>query len=30
MQKNAALRMSLDAIERQGMPFVGETPERES
>jgi hypothetical protein len=30
LQKNAALRMSLDAIERQGMPFVGETPERES
>ncbi len=25
MQKNAALRMSLDAVERQGMPFVGET-----
>jgi hypothetical protein len=24
-QKNAALRMSLDAVERQGMPFVGET-----
>jgi hypothetical protein len=24
-QKTAALRMSLDAIERQGMPFVGET-----
>ena len=23
-QKTAALRMSLDAIERQGMPFVGE------
>ena len=26
-QKTAALRMSLDAVERQGMPFVGETPE---
>jgi hypothetical protein len=25
-QKTAALRMSLDAVERQGMPFVGETP----
>jgi hypothetical protein len=24
-QKGAALRMSLDAVERQGMPFVGET-----
>src|SRR4051794_41392579 len=24
-QKTAALRMSLDAIERQGMPFRGET-----
>jgi hypothetical protein len=24
-QKTAALRMSLDAAERQGMPFVGET-----
>lgn len=24
-QKTAALRMSLDAIERQGMPFVGES-----
>ena len=24
-QKNAALRMSLDAVERQHMPFVGET-----
>lgn len=24
-QKMAALRMSLDAVERQGMPFVGET-----
>lgn len=23
--KTAALRMSLDAVERQGMPFVGET-----
>jgi len=23
-QKTAALRMSLDAVERQGMPFVGE------
>jgi hypothetical protein len=30
LQKNAALRMSLDAVERQKMPFVGETPERES
>jgi hypothetical protein len=27
VQKTAALRMSLDAVERQGMPFVGETPE---
>jgi hypothetical protein len=26
-QKNAALRMSLDAVERKGMPFVGETRE---
>jgi len=26
-QKTAALRMSLDAVERQGMPFVGETSE---
>jgi hypothetical protein len=26
-QKTAALRMSLDAVERQGMPFVGETAE---
>lgn len=25
-QKTAALRMSLDAVERQRMPFVGETP----
>ena len=25
-QKTAALQMSLDAVERQGMPFVGETP----
>jgi len=25
-QKTAALRMSLDAVERQGMPFVGEDP----
>ena len=25
-QKTAALRMSLEAVERQGMPFVGETP----
>ncbi len=25
VQKTAALRMSLDAVERQGMPFVGET-----
>ena len=24
-KKTAALRMSLDAVERQGMPFVGET-----
>ena len=24
-QKTAALKMSLDAVERQGMPFVGET-----
>jgi hypothetical protein len=24
VQKTAALRMSLDAVERQGMPFVGE------
>lgn len=24
-QKRAALEMSLDAVERQGMPFVGET-----
>ena len=24
-QRTAALRMSLDAVERQGMPFVGET-----
>jgi hypothetical protein len=24
-QKTAALRMSLDAVERQSMPFVGET-----
>ena len=24
-QKTAALQMSLDAVERQGMPFVGET-----
>ena len=24
-QKTAAMRMSLDAVERQGMPFVGET-----
>jgi hypothetical protein len=23
--KTAALRMSLDAVERQGMPFVGES-----
>jgi hypothetical protein len=27
VQKTAALRMSLDAVERKGMPFVGETPE---
>ncbi|MGH2513142.1 MAG: hypothetical protein ACRDGQ_10685 [Candidatus Limnocylindrales bacterium] len=25
-QKTAALRMSLDAAQRRGMPFVGETP----
>jgi hypothetical protein len=25
-QKTAALRMSLRAVEEQGMPFVGETP----
>jgi len=25
--KTSALRMSLDAVERQGMPFVGETAE---
>ena len=25
IQKTAALRMSLDAVERQGMPFVGES-----
>jgi hypothetical protein len=24
-QKTAALRMSLDAVERQGMPFLGES-----
>jgi hypothetical protein len=24
-QKNAALRMSLDAVDRQGMPFSGES-----
>jgi hypothetical protein len=24
-QKTAALQMSLEAVERQGMPFVGET-----
>ncbi len=24
-QKTAALRMSLDAVDRQGMPFAGET-----
>jgi hypothetical protein len=24
-QKTAALRMSLDAVERQGMPFVGDS-----
>jgi len=29
-QKTAALRMSLDAVERQGMPFVGETPEADA
>jgi hypothetical protein len=29
-QKTAALRMSLDAVERQGMPFVGETAEGSS
>lgn len=27
-QKTAALRMSLDAVERQGMPFQGETAGR--
>jgi hypothetical protein len=27
-QKTAALRMSLDAVERQHMPFVGETGDR--
>jgi hypothetical protein len=27
-QKTAALRMSLDAVDRQGMPFVGETGDR--
>jgi hypothetical protein len=27
-QKTAALQMSLDAVERQGMPFVGETGDR--
>jgi hypothetical protein len=26
-QKTAALRMSLDAVERQGMPFRGDTGE---
>lgn len=25
-QKTAALRMSLEAVERHAMPFVGETP----
>jgi hypothetical protein len=25
-QKTAALRMSLKAVEEQGMPFLGETP----
>ena len=25
-QKTAALRMSLHAVEDQGMPFLGETP----
>ena len=25
-QKTAALRMSLEAADRRGMPFVGETP----
>ena len=25
-QKTAALRMSLHAVEEQGMPFLGETP----
>jgi hypothetical protein len=29
-QKTAALKMSLDAVERQGMPFVGETGSRAS
>ncbi|MCI0581983.1 MAG: hypothetical protein L0227_03650 [Chloroflexi bacterium] len=27
--KTAVLRMSLDAVDRLGMPFVGETVERE-
>ena len=27
-QKTAALRMSLEAVDRQGMPFVGETGDR--
>ena len=26
-QKTAALRMSLDAVERRGLPFVGEDVE---
>ena len=28
--KTAVLRMSIDAVERLGMPFVGETPEPEA
>jgi len=28
--KTAVLRMSLDAVDRLGMPFVGETVEREA
>jgi hypothetical protein len=28
-QKTAALRMSLQAVEEQHMPFLGETPEEE-
>jgi hypothetical protein len=29
-QKTAALRMSLKAVEDQHMPFLGETPERDT